>query len=434
MRTTIFAIFFGVGLASAGGLYTVSTMLTADNDAKMAAAEAEQQSILRSLVERPFARWRASQDEGLGSTDSPIPDEHAKTASLSLEEELDALTESLPELTETEDRVAGSVVLDIVRVEPSGEMVMAGRATPNSRIVISSEGVMIAQGEVNSFGEFAIILPEPLAPGVHDIRVENMLTPASRDVAALEPAFLSVAIPEGDEREVLVLLDRPGQLSRVIQKPESLAPSALPSANDKAETAALAGWSLPEPGDRPRERVDTVPTMAIEAVETEGEKLYVAGTARPGAHLRIYLDDAYIGSATTQSTGHWILETESSLAQGEHRIRADRVAGPGGEVLARAEVPLMRQLESTVLANAGETIPSASGALNVSKRVIIRKGDNLWTISRRMYGSGFRYTTIFKANSDQIVNPDLIYPGQVFQLPLRDRQWDGGRSVSNVAE
>lgn len=435
MRTAVFAIFFGAGLASAGGLYTVSTMLSNDDGAKMAAADVEQQSILRSLVERPFARWRNSQDEGLGIDESQSSGELAQTASLSLDEELKRLSENVPDLTEPDQPASGMVELDIVRVEPSGETVLAGRAAPNSRIVVMSDGVVVAQGEVNSFGEFAIVLAEPLAPGVHDIRIENQPSSDNGDGVTRDPVFLSVAIPEGDEREVLVLLDRPGQLSRIIQKPDSLAPSALRSSEtEEPDVAALDGWSLPEPAsDRPRARVETVPTMAIEAVETEGDSFYVAGTARPGAHLRIYLDDAFIGTATAQPSGHWILETKSRIEQGEHRIRADRVAGPGGEVLARAEVPLMRRLEGTVLANAGTQIPAAAGDL-VSKRVIIRQGDNLWTISRRMYGSGFRYTTIFQANADQIVNPDLIYPGQVFQLPLRDRQWDNDRSAANVTE
>jgi nucleoid-associated protein YgaU len=53
----------------------------------------------------------------------------------------------------------------------------------------------------------------------------------------------------------------------------------------------------------------------------------------------------------------------------------------------------------------------------VEGSVIIRKGDNLWTISKRTYGQGTRYTTIYLANRDQIRNPDLILPGQVFVMP-----------------
>ncbi|VAW21209.1 LysM domain protein, partial [hydrothermal vent metagenome] len=56
-----------------------------------------------------------------------------------------------------------------------------------------------------------------------------------------------------------------------------------------------------------------------------------------------------------------------------------------------------------------------------SGKVIIRRGDNLWTIARRVYGFGIRYIAIFEANKNKIRDPDLIYPGQVFDLP-EDKQ------------
>jgi len=49
--------------------------------------------------------------------------------------------------------------------------------------------------------------------------------------------------------------------------------------------------------------------------------------------------------------------------------------------------------------------------------VIIRRGDTLWQISRRVYGQGVRYTTIYLANKEQINDPDRILPGQIFGLP-----------------
>lgn len=50
-------------------------------------------------------------------------------------------------------------------------------------------------------------------------------------------------------------------------------------------------------------------------------------------------------------------------------------------------------------------------------KAIIRRGDNLWTIARRVYGTGVKFTTIYEANTAQIRDPDRIYPGQVFNLP-----------------
>jgi nucleoid-associated protein YgaU len=54
--------------------------------------------------------------------------------------------------------------------------------------------------------------------------------------------------------------------------------------------------------------------------------------------------------------------------------------------------------------------------------VIIRRGDTLWQISRRLYGHGVRYSTIYLANQDQIEDPDLIWPGQVFAVPNETKE------------
>ncbi|RWQ32574.1 MAG: LysM peptidoglycan-binding domain-containing protein, partial [Mesorhizobium sp.] len=54
--------------------------------------------------------------------------------------------------------------------------------------------------------------------------------------------------------------------------------------------------------------------------------------------------------------------------------------------------------------------------------VIIRRHDTLWRISRRVYGQGVRYSTIYLANQDQIRNPDRIWPGQVFKVPETSKE------------
>jgi nucleoid-associated protein YgaU len=56
--------------------------------------------------------------------------------------------------------------------------------------------------------------------------------------------------------------------------------------------------------------------------------------------------------------------------------------------------------------------------------VIIRRRDTLWQISRRVYGHGIRYSTIYLANQDQIRDPDRIWPGQVFRVPDKSHEGD----------
>lgn len=76
-------------------------------------------------------------------------------------------------------------------------------------------------------------------------------------------------------------------------------------------------------------------------------------------------------------------------------------AAPTDEAARGSEPPTVRQAPLEAAAS----------------RVIIRRGDTLWGISRETYGRGSRYTVIYLANGDQIRDPDRIYPGQVFRVP-----------------
>ena len=50
-------------------------------------------------------------------------------------------------------------------------------------------------------------------------------------------------------------------------------------------------------------------------------------------------------------------------------------------------------------------------------QVVVQPGNSLWRIARRTYGAGMRFTLLYEANKDQIRDPDLIYPGQLFVVP-----------------
>ena len=47
----------------------------------------------------------------------------------------------------------------------------------------------------------------------------------------------------------------------------------------------------------------------------------------------------------------------------------------------------------------------------------MQPGISLWRIARRVLGEGLRYVHVYEANQADIRNPDLIYPGQVFEIP-----------------
>lgn len=175
-------------------------------------------------------------------------------------------------------------------------------------------------------------------------------------------------------------------------------------------------------------------TVTVEAVETEKGRLFVAGTSDPRSSVRIYVGDDHVGDVTANAEGRWLLEARQTLAVGQHNVRADQVKRGDGTVVARAAVTFEREPDDIILRQvtatgdaSGSGSAGSTGSASVTQlpNVIIRRGDNLWRISQRLYGEGLRYTTIYQANKEQIQNPDLIFPGQVFLTPQADANWSG---------
>jgi nucleoid-associated protein YgaU len=66
-----------------------------------------------------------------------------------------------------------------------------------------------------------------------------------------------------------------------------------------------------------------------------------------------------------------------------------------------------------------EAAVAPTPAPEVVQKYEVQKGDCLWAISGKpdIYGDYFQWPLIFKANRDQIVDPDEISPGQDFSIP-----------------
>ena len=110
------------------------------------------------------------------------------------------------------------------------------------------------------------------------------------------------------------------------------------------------------------------------------------------------------------------------VAAGLYPLRIDQLAADG-RVASRVETPFQRDFPRAPLprpgvAGARATLPGA---------ITVQPGHNLWTLARLHYGSGVLYTQIFTANRELIRDPDLIYPGQIFDLPEAGRGPSSGR-------
>ncbi|KAA9370494.1 Ig-like domain-containing protein [Ochrobactrum quorumnocens] len=320
-----------------------------------------------------------------------------------------------PETPQEAPKEANVPAFDILRVEPDGSVVIAGRATANVAVEVISGSKVLGTTKAGENGDFAIVLDEPLEPGDHQLVLRA--GGAGGNVATSAQTAI-VSVPDSSTGQVLALVEEPGQASRLITKPE--APAQQTTSSPEAGTTTTE--------QVPQVKADPDAPIAIEAVEIEGDKVFVAGNAKgskEGATVVVNANDIMLGSSAISPEGRFLVQSQKPLAVGDYIIRADLVDS-GGRVIATARVPFRREAGENVSAIASETSgqnggtedPATSAPLQkVEGSVIIRKGDNLWTISKRTYGKGTRYTTIYLANRDQIRNPDLILPGQVFVMP-----------------
>jgi nucleoid-associated protein YgaU len=134
----------------------------------------------------------------------------------------------------------------------------------------------------------------------------------------------------------------------------------------------------------------------------EHGRVTISGQASTGTVVRAYVDNEMVAEGQTDIDGRWCLAPIDSVAVGQHMLRLDLLA-KDGRPTARLELPFERIV---VEPYTGDT-----------RRLVVVRGDSLWNIARAHYGDGMRHTVIFGANKDQIRNPDLIYPGQVFSIP-----------------
>ena len=274
---------------------------------------------------------------------------------------------------------------DVVRVNPRGDAVIAGRAEPGAEVTVRDAGRDIGSVVADERGEWVLLPDEPLAPGDRELTIVERL-PSGDEVESDHSVVLS--IPErGDEPDqtpLAVLVPREGDgASRPLQVPKTETSDGSPTDEIVVETG-----------------------VGIDSVDyDEAGEMIISGRAETGASLNIYVDDAYVGTARPDADGRWTLRPGERLTPGTHTVRVDRINSEG-VVLARIETPLARAKPEELLI--GEA------------KIVVQPGNSLWRIARRAYGGGIYFSVIYEANRANIRNPDLIYPGQVFAIPDLD--------------
>ena len=323
---------------------------------------------------------------------------------------------------------------DTVRVEPSGEALIAGRAEPGSEVIIKFNGQTVGSALANADGAFVVTPDKPLPSGPGALSIESK----SNEVVVASADSVAVDVKAGAMDTPLVAVLKPDEPTKVIQAPAAQKPALPPSK-----------------------------TVNLDTVDYDQTGNIVFGGRGPaGSKVQIYVDNKAYGLAEIKGDGTWTLADLSPLTVGPHSLRADEI-GSDGAVKSRIEMPFYREEPAKVAtapltpeaakpvevakaenvpaateaaappvaavapaepATAVETpaeqpavvaaqVPAAAEVPAAPTQIVIQPGNNLWKLSRQIYGKGKMYTVIYEANKGQIRKPELIYPGQVFLTP-----------------
>ena len=191
-------------------------------------------------------------------------------------------------------------------------------------------------------------------------------------------------------------------------------PPVAPAVSDVAPTVLLAneeGIKVLQPGGSAPEALQDIALDSI-SYDPVGE-VTLAGRSTGQGFVRVYLDNKPIRTLKIEQDRSW----RAPLPQvdtGVYTLRVDEI-DVDGAVVSRVETPFKREEPAALLAlGDDDSVPQTGIRLSV---VTVQPGNTLWGIASRSFGDGMMYVRVFQANRDRIRDPDLIYPGQVFQVP-----------------
>lgn len=288
---------------------------------------------------------------------------------------------------------------DTVRVETGGEAVIAGHAAPGTEVVAKLNGEIVASTTATADGSFVMIPTRALPAGAGALTLETKIN----GIVQISAQTVAIAVKPKGEGENIVAVITPDAPTKIVQAPAT-----------KSETVTL----------------DTVDYGASGNIQFAGR-----GTAN--SSVRLYADNIFLGEVKADAEGKWNYDGGISIVAGVHTLRVDELAA-NGDVKSRIESPFKREealkaaeaatpMAKLVPAPAAADAPvkMAESAAPVARQPIqitVQPGDNLWVISRNVYGFGRHYTVIFEANKQIIKNPRMIFPGQIISAPVAQAQ------------
>ncbi len=273
--------------SSAGETLTKETDLTETAQAEGETAEAETETATASAVQEPAEADATGGGPDNGAAETGNPGQSA-AAQIAEDAEAGSPTQDAraPEALaqeETEAETGAEVplfeapLLDLVRVGPTGETVIAGRATAGVLVEVLLDGAPIEQVEVQAGGDFVAFadLPPSRQPRVISLRAsaqgQNLMSDSSFIVAPANPV---TAASEPDETEQVAQATEGGATD--LSSSEDLAQTG--ESASQAATTTVADGGGTEQANAAQSAPNPDASQAAEITPSETEIAQVAET------------------------------------------------------------------------------------------------------------------------------------------------------------
>src|SRR5713226_7472424 len=195
-----------------------------------------------------------------------------------------------------------------------------------------------------------------------------------------------------------------------------------------AQAGANAAAAAPAVSPRSPDTDESVPVFDIARIERTGDAV-IAGRAAPGAIVELLRNGERHDRAVADQSGQFVM-VPPRLPPGDYELTLRSRQADGKQATSKQSVvvALAEAESSSGAVRSRAEVPQAAGSSQAHQpsqpkiaTTVVSRGDSLWRISRVTYGEGMRYADVYKANQDQIRNPNRIYPGQIFVLPMKAR-------------
>ena len=274
----------------------------------------------------------------------------------------------------------------MARVNPDGSAVFAGVAEPGATIQLQNGDILIDETIADANGEWVSLPAEKLAPGSHLI----MLTMRTKDgrIARADTSLVVEIADTLDEKPLVALVPQTDDAApALLQSPDNDA--VIEVVNEEVQEIIVPA---------------TDPAVSIQSLAFLSEnELQLRGQYAAGNKLRGRLADIDVRDVSLSQNGNWTAVVDISGLGKEPQLLQIDLLDQNDKLVASTEMMLDRA--------------NLAAGLDGSNLVVVQRGDALWRIAYRSYGQGVRYVEIFRRNRDQISDPDLIYPNQIFVVP-----------------